>query len=211
MYNIESIRDILIKYAKAMKLKGTEYIYVDSIRGIVFTIDSYSYKFICIPTDEVALLLSFHGLMFNYDLLKSYTNVMEELWFVPNIGLIGDTNPIFVHNINQIHYESFHKWENCINELKEFGNLGLMTEDVYVSDNEQFHNILNMKSSEGAKPFIFDNHHVVYLFPGIIPVLKNDNVSMRIVDNGVQNFFEAIFTVHKKKMDVYVCMFCLKV
>lgn len=207
MLNIENIAGILVKYCKAMKLKKNEYIFVDGIHDMVYSVDSYSIKYISLSGEDVSLIKPFHGLMFNYELLSTYSDIMEEKWVEPSIGLIGDTSDIFVTNMRQYHYDIINKWQCCIGDIDYCPET---SPNKDITDDPNFQSIMNLKSSDGARPYILDNRYVLYLFPGIIPVLKSDRVIINIIDWG-KPYFRAIFTVVKKKINVNVYITYLKV
>ena len=74
----------------------------------------------------------------------------------------------------------------------------------------------NLKASDGAKYICVDNAYTMYLFGGLIPIVKDDKVDLHILDNANYRYFMANFEVTKwkttkketKRVYTYNCIVC---
>ena len=201
--------DTLYLYAKNMKIKAGEYIGLDVENNMVFALESYCYKFIRIRDEDSPVIRSVfnENLIFNVEMLKEYDDVMREHWYINGIGLCGNPKDSIAYfdGYNR-KLVMFNKWGEFISKLSP--HVLLFTDITY---NEKFREILATKSAEGSKPFIIDNSHVIYLFSGVLPLLKSDTVSLGTCDMSDGITYIAQFVITKKNFVVNCCMMCLKI
>lgn len=75
---------------------------------------------------------------------------------------------------------------------------------------------INLKASDGARYVNVDNRYTMYLFSGVVPTMKNDQVNLLILDNPNYSFFMSNFEVTKwkitkketKRVYTYNCIIC---
>lgn len=80
----------------------------------------------------------------------------------------------------------------------------------------QWDTYVNLKASDGAKYVNVDGKYTMYLFSGVVPTMKNDQVNLLILDNPKYSFFMTNFEVTKwkitkketKRIYTYNCIVC---
>lgn len=80
----------------------------------------------------------------------------------------------------------------------------------------QWDTYVNLKASDGAKYVNVDGKYTMYLFSGVVPTMKNDQVNLLILDNPKYSFFMSNFEVTKwkitkketKRIYTYNCIVC---
>lgn len=80
----------------------------------------------------------------------------------------------------------------------------------------QWNTYVNLKASDGAKYVNVDGKYTMYLFSGVVPTMKNDQVNLLILDNPKYSFFMTNFEVTKwkitkketKRIYTYNCIVC---
>ena len=80
----------------------------------------------------------------------------------------------------------------------------------------QWDTYVNLKASDGAKYVNVDGKYTMYLFSGVVPTMKNDQVNLLILDNPKYSFFMTDFEVTKwkitkketKRIYTYNCIVC---
>lgn len=80
----------------------------------------------------------------------------------------------------------------------------------------QWNTYVNLKASDGAKYVNVDGKYTMYLFSGLVPTMKNDQVNLLILDNSKYSFFMTDFEVTKwkitkketKRIYTYNCIVC---
>ena len=80
----------------------------------------------------------------------------------------------------------------------------------------QWGTYVNLKASDGAKYVNVDGKYTMYLFSGLVPTMKNDQVNLLILDNPKYSFFMTDFEVTKwkitkketKRIYTYNCIVC---
>lgn len=213
MFDWEPITATLLKYAKGMKLKGDDCLLIDRRWNCVFSMDSISIKFVKLNKDDIKTLSPIFRscgydnrfYMFDIDILKNIHPDMHKLYYDDSIGLIGcKNNPIKLFNSRISMSQCTLKWMDV--SLEIFNNTN---EFLCLDNNIDFKNLINMRASDGAKQFIIDPYHIIFLFSGLLPILKSDSVFVRTIDNYSSSFLTH-FIIKKKKMDVNICMNCLR-
>lgn len=80
----------------------------------------------------------------------------------------------------------------------------------------QWDTYVNLKASDGAKYVNVGDKYTMYLFSGLVPTMKNDQVNLLILDNPKYSFFMSNFEVTKwkitkketKRIYTYNCIVC---
>jgi hypothetical protein len=80
----------------------------------------------------------------------------------------------------------------------------------------QWNTYVNLKASDGAKYVNVDGKYTMYLFSGVVPTVKNDQVNLLILDNPRYSYFMTNFEVTKwkitkketKRIYTYNCIVC---
>lgn len=80
----------------------------------------------------------------------------------------------------------------------------------------QWNTYVNLKASDGAKYVNVDGRYTMYLFGGVVPTMKNDQVNLLILDNPNYSYFMSNFEVTKwkitkketKRVYTYNCIVC---
>lgn len=80
----------------------------------------------------------------------------------------------------------------------------------------QWNTYVNLKASDGAKYVNVDGKYTMYLFSGVVPTMKNDQVNLLILDDPKYSFFMTNFEVTKwkitkketKRIYTYNCIVC---
>lgn len=216
---IEVLKNMCIKLCeigKVMKVKDDDYLFIDMTNKRIISVDSITFKSIDIDNFDEFKLIELNGYninktIYSQKVLKSLISdeFMYDI-FIPNIGIVeGGTSNIAVYN----GYSLLKKLENIIYNhdclVADFNiNSSYTLENIQTNNN--FMNILALKSADGAIPFIIDPNHIVMLFNGLIPVLKSDKVNVEVNDfKDNKDFFEAKFIVIKKKCTISLSMNCL--
>lgn len=70
-----------------------------------------------------------------------------------------------------------------------------------IRGNVDFETLLQMKSADGARPFIIDKY-VMYIFTGLLPINKSDSVELEIYNRPNTQFFLSNFKITKKKQKI---------
>ena len=93
---------------------------------------------------------------------------------------------------------------------------GIVSEYRDFQATPQWDTYVNLKASDGAKYVNVDGKYTMYLFSGVVPTMKNDQVNLRILDNPKYSFFMTNFEVTKwkitkketKRIYTYNCIVC---
>ena len=68
-----------------------------------------------------------------------------------------------------------------------------------IKENEDFNNILGLKSADGAVPFRFGDRDTIFIYPGLLGINKSDVVSMKYFRTAnIIGYDICEFDIHKK-------------
>lgn len=207
----------LLTYAKAMKLKDTEYIYLDLEKNKIYSVNTCCIKSIDNLLDIINTefeFQDFHRTIYNVKFIKDLCDkdctFNPETFFIPGLGLIGNNIDV----INIMNAENIRRNHEV--------NISYMLDNPYRNDMDcnvyeyygleilpEFIEVVNQSSALGAKTFAFDSGHMIKIFSGLLPVLKSDKVNAYINDYG--DHFMVKFEIIKKKIVVNQYMLVLKI
>lgn len=211
----------LYEIGKIMKVKDNDYLYIDMNTRIITSVDTITFKYIFMDTDlyDKLHVVEMNGYKINNtiysqkmlknmiadDFSSEYDNI-----FIPNIGVVeGGVNDVSIYN----GYSALKRIQNLIfQHYNQTSNVNIEHSYIFrdIHNDTKFISILELKSADGAIPYIINQNHIVLLFNGLLPILKSDKVHVEINDLlGVNDFFEARFIIDKKKYTVNVSMNCL--
>lgn len=211
----------LCEIGKTMKVKDNDYLYIDMNTRIITSVDTITFKYIFMDSDlyDKLRIVEMNGYKINNtiysqkmlknmvadDFSSEYDNI-----FIHNIGIVeGGVNDISIYN----GYSALKRIQNLIfQHYNQTGKVNIehsyLLRDIH--NDTKFMNILELKSADGAIPYIINQNHIVLLFNGLLPILKSDKVHVEANDLvGVNDFFEARFIIDKKRYTVCVSMNCL--
>ena len=208
MYNEEYkiAIDTLEVMAKLMKPRDCDYIIVAS--DVIYTISNTCIKYINTDFSGVYnVIMKYHKLpIFLYSDLKKYKKLkLEELegpivQYQNNIEYSNLHRRYIVENLNTYTRRIMNNNKYHIKTITDIGNT-----------NERFMNAIQSKSEEGSFMVKLDEEHIVSIFSGLLPILKNDIIDVSIYDID-ETTFEADFIIHKKnKPDVNVIVYYYKI
>jgi len=211
----------LYDIGKLMKIKDDYYLLIgineeykpDTIR--IESVDSIAIKYIDVLDEELIFIInsnsSLKNTVYSFRLLKEMINsdfdsIFDNI-FINGVGLVDSTPDtrlyIGLQTIERIRKSLDSYYNNMI-----FEGPDKITKFTNIQDNQNFNILLSMKSADGTFPYIIDNNHIITLFNGLLPILKNDKINLSVYDF-YGYFFTVNFEIVKKKVSVHVIMNCL--
>src|SRR5574344_1040923 len=211
----------LYDIGKLMKIKDDYYLLIgineeykpDTIR--IESVDSIAIKYIDVLDEELIFIInsnsSLKNTVYSFRLLKEMINsdfdsIFDNI-FINGVGLVDSTPDtrlyIGLQTIERIRKSLDSYYNNMIFEgpdkIAKFTN---------IQDNQNFNILLSMKSADGTFPYIRSEEHIITLFNGLLPILKNDKIDLSVYDF-CGYFFTVDFEIVKKRVSVHVIMNCL--
>lgn len=211
----------LYDIGKLMKIKDDSYLLIgineefkpDTIR--IESVDSIAIKYIDVLDDELIFIinsdLSLKNTVYSFRLLKEMINsdfdsIFDNI-FINGVGLVDSTPDTRLYTglqtIERVRKSLDSYYNNMI-----FEGPDKITKFTNIQDNQNFNILLSMKSVDGTFPYIIDNNHIITLFNGLLPMLKNDKINLSVYDF-YGYFFTVDFEIVKKKVSLHVIMNCL--
>lgn len=197
LVDLITINDI----AKALKQKT-----VIVISGIIYGLDNINS---CLIHSNInsSLIGKYTGLKFNCRDLSAFIKcVTTETSFEANIGY-GNHYCISTAYADSLDIEYDRFAIDMVNT--QLYKVNALNFSIETNVTEQLNALFNMKKADGSFRFYYNNYLMI-IFPGIIPLLKADNIGLQIYDYGT--YFISKFIVHKKKgIDITIYLSFLKI
>ena len=87
---------------------------------------------------------------------------------------------------------------NIFNSVRQYISTENLVRDIIdLKADPQFNEVLSKKAADGNSLYRIDKKYILSIFSGLLPINKNDKVSLRIFDNGISDSFIAEFKIDK--------------
>lgn len=202
--NIVYNEQLFKKLIKLLKIKDNNYLCIDGCYA--FTIDQNSIKYIV--SNELSNLCLYNKIYsISYLKKNGYKVPIHCDYFKENDDIININ--IYEIKNNILKQTIFTKWFN----FKP--NICIVENGMYVNNiqnMQSFKDIINMKASQGAKPFII-NDIMITLYKGLLPVNKSDVVNLKYVkfQNNINLLQFEIIKSKNNNDNIYVNVYTLNV